>query len=75
MHSWVKDDGRDRRCLELNSISNWLDSPHQEISTVKYQKRLTPLFVIVQERVKTVQFVNTLLTQFMFQYYALLLYC
>ena len=26
------------------------------ISTVKYQKRLTPLLVIVQERVKTVQF-------------------
>ena len=27
-----------------------------DISTVKYQKRLTPLLVIVQERVKTVQF-------------------
>ena len=26
------------------------------ISTVKYQKRLTPLLVIVQERVKIVQF-------------------
>ena len=26
------------------------------ISTVKYQKRPTPLLVVVQERVKTVQF-------------------
>ena len=38
--------------FNYNKVSNNTDV----ISTVKYQKRLTPLLVIVQERVKTVPF-------------------
>ena len=45
--------------LEFNKTfvsQNNISILHLNISTVKYQKRLTPLLVIVQERVKTVPF-------------------
>ena len=40
----------------LSKVQGCVKREHRNISTVKYQKRLTPLLVIVQERVKTVQF-------------------